>query len=149
MFGFGKGNLEIQINKLNFSPGETIDGNVLLKLNKPVKAKELSIRFYGDERVPRMTHKGRPSTKTIIVYEFKQSLDGEKKYPANEELIYPFKIKIPPNVPRQTAPHDAIGTVLQTAQLLSGARGVCWYLVSNLNIPWAFDIDKKVQITIS
>ena len=36
MFGFGKGKIEIQLSKYNYSPGDELSGTVILKLKKPV-----------------------------------------------------------------------------------------------------------------
>ena len=50
MFGFGKGSIEIQLEKYNFSPGETISGNVSLKVKKQEKAKAVTIRLIGEQK---------------------------------------------------------------------------------------------------
>ena len=49
MFGFGKGKLDLKIQKTNYAPGDTISGDVALTLKKPVKAKEVSMSLIGEE----------------------------------------------------------------------------------------------------
>jgi hypothetical protein len=49
MFGFGKGKINISIQKTYYAPGDLISGNVALTLKKPVKAREVSISLIGEE----------------------------------------------------------------------------------------------------
>jgi len=51
MFGFGKGKIDISIQKFNYAPGDTISGNVALTLKKPVNAREVSISLIGEQWV--------------------------------------------------------------------------------------------------
>lgn len=164
MFGFDKGKIEIQLDKFNFSPGEVIEGTVALKLKKPVKAKELSIRIVGEQTTTQRegvsigigTNRGTQNTdsRTTTIFDFKQPLDGEKEYLAGEQpTVYPFKIKIPANVLSQQtqAPQEGtLGTVLKVAQMVSGTSSrISWYLIASLDVPKAFDVSKRVQINIT
>jgi hypothetical protein len=38
MFGLGSAEIELKINKTSFSPGDTIEGTVTLKVLKPTKS---------------------------------------------------------------------------------------------------------------
>ncbi|MCK4491033.1 MAG: hypothetical protein KAU03_00310, partial [Candidatus Altiarchaeales archaeon] len=49
VFGLSKGDIEISLEKYNFSPGDTIKGKVSLKLKKPVNAKQLRLVFVGEK----------------------------------------------------------------------------------------------------
>lgn len=172
MLGFGKGTIEVQLNKFNFSPGEVIEGTVTLKLKKPVKAKELSIRIVGEQTTTqseginlgggvsigmgtsRRTHSTGSRTTTTTIFDFKQTLDGEKEYTSGgQPLVYPFQIKIPANVLNQQsqAPKEGVlGTVIKAAQMMSGTSSkISWYLIANLDIPKSFDVSKRVQINIA
>ena len=149
---FGKGKIEIQLKKHNLSAGEVVKGTVLLKLKKPLKAKELSITMIGEEKVSQISLKGQRSTKTIRIFDFKQTLDREKEYSSAKPLVYKFKIKIPKNIlSKQEIPKGKLGTVIKTASFLLGAgrKQVHWYLLARLDVPWAIDINKKVQINIT
>src|SRR4030043_1494025 len=46
---FGKGRIDIIIPKTSFSPGDTISGNVVLAMKKPVKAREVNISLIGEQ----------------------------------------------------------------------------------------------------
>ncbi|MDO8428606.1 MAG: hypothetical protein Q7S92_05335 [Candidatus Diapherotrites archaeon] len=150
MFGLGDTKIEIQLDKFNFKPGETIEGTVSLKAKKPVKAKGINITFFGEKRVSSMSA-GRSSSSVRRVFEFKQPLDGEKEYVSGENpLVYPFKIVIPSDLLNtQKAPEGNMGAVLQGIQFLTGNAGPTnWYLQANLDISMGLDVTKKVQINL-
>jgi hypothetical protein len=154
IFGFGKGKIEIFLEKFNFSPGETIKGKVLLQLKEPIFAKQLKIGLFGLKiTTRRVTLRGTPTTETKkeFIYKFEMPLDGEKEYLKGE---YPFEIKIPSDIfttPPQIS-EGALGAVIKTMQMLSSLSGITsrveWYLEVSLCIPKGFDIKKKVNINI-
>ena len=170
MFGFGKGKIDITIQKSNYVPGDTISGNVALTLKKPVKAKEVSISLIGEEITTGGGGKvgwgggrtsggvgtmgGGGSTTAERIYDFKQQLDSEKEY--NEGREYQFQIKIPADVlgvgPQM--PEGALGQVVKVGQTIAAITGAIsrqrlqWYLLAKLDIPGGLDISKKVDITI-
>ena len=167
---FGKGKIDIAIQKTNYAPGDTISGNVALTLKKPVKAKEVSISLIGEEITTGGGGKvgwgggrtsggvgtmgGSRSTKIERIYDFKQQLDSEKEYSQGGE--YHFEIKIPADIlgmgPQM--PEGRLGQVLkvvQTAAAMTGTisrRRLQWYLLAKLDVPGGLDISKKVDITI-
>ena len=149
MFGFGKGKIEIQLNKYGFSLGETINGKVSLKLKKPIKARGVNIRLVGIRKETRYSDSGKTSGSNNI-FDFKQPLDGLKEYGVDEK-VYDFKIKIPNNVLTQPKfGQSTIGTLVGAAQILSGTMSsINWYLIANLDIVSGIDISKKVQINIA
>ena len=98
---FGKGKINIAIQKTGYAPGDTISGNVALTLKKPVKAREVSISLIGEQKSTLLG--GKPgskdmstNTQRIRIYDFKQQLDGEKEYNQGQE--YSFEIKIPADI---------------------------------------------------
>ena len=170
MFGFGKGKIDITIQKSNYVPGDTISGNVALTLKKPVKAKEVSISLIGEEITTGGGGKvgwgggrtsggvgtmgGGGSTKIERIYDFKQQLDSEKEYSQGGE--YHFEIKIPADILGMgpQTPEGKLGQVLKVAQTVATMTGTIsrrrlqWYLLAKLDIPGGLDISKKVDITI-
>ena len=95
MFGFGKKEIEIFLEKYNYSLGENIGGKISLKLNKPTKAKALKVGLIGERLI---TETGRTADGKInshqrkeYVFNFEMPLDGEKEYSQGE---YNFEIKI-------------------------------------------------------
>ena len=121
---------------------------VELKLKKPTSAKELSIAIIGEQRTSQTTHRGH-SSRTMKVFDFKQPLDGEKEYSADQPLNYPFQIKLPDDLlTRQGQLEGKLGAVLKVAQAMSGTRSrITWYLIARLAVS-GFDITKKLQVNI-
>ena len=170
MFGFGKGKINITIQKTNYTPGDTISGNIALTLKRPVKAREVSISLIGEEITTggggtvgwgggRTWGKGtvsggHGSTEIERIYDFKQQLDSEKEYSEGKE--YGFEIKIPADILGMgpQTPEGKLGQVLKVAQTAAAITGTIprrrlqWYLLAKLDIPGGLDISKKVDITI-
>ena len=155
IFEFLRGKIDIVLEKFDFSPGETINGKVVINLKKPIKAKGLKIGFYGIKIIKEKvtSERGTPTTRTRkeIIHKFEIPLGGEKEYLKGE---YPFEIKIPENIPAQPKiPKEGILSVLiKGTKVLSEAMGVSfriqWYLEATLEIPMAFDMKKKIFINI-
>ncbi|MBU0591768.1 hypothetical protein KKF81_06830 [Candidatus Micrarchaeota archaeon] len=148
MFGLGTGKIDIQIQKYNYSPGESIQGKVILKVDKNTNAKGVFVEVYGEKKVTSGYGKDR-RTRTMRIFEFKQPLDGEKEY-AKGEYSYDFSIKIPSDVMSQPKIQDGIlGAAIGAAQVLtaSGSR-VDWRLVANLDISMGLDVSKNIQLNI-
>ena len=164
---FGKGKIDIAIQKSHYAPGDIISGNVSLTLKKPVKAREVSISLIGEHKATQTTPGvGGPmggggmsmstTTKTVRIYDFKQQLDSEKEYSQGGQ--YRFEMKIPadtmsmrPLVPEQEGKLGQVLRVAQTAAAMTGAipfQRIKWYLLAKLDIPGGLDISRKVDITI-
>jgi hypothetical protein len=144
----GKGKIEIQIPKFNFSPGETIEGTVVLALNKPIKARGLKIRFFGERVSSRYTPQKGTQSHDNIIFDFTRPLDGEKEYISG---TYRFQIKIPVDIlPKQDGGSGVLNNLIKSAQILSGASSrTSWYILAFLDIPMAFDVSKKIQVNIA
>ena len=148
MFGLGKGKIEIYLDKYNFSPGETISGNVNLKVKKQEKAKAVTIRLIGEQKTSNFStiQNTRAQTRKHYIQDFKQQLEREKEY--SGEYNYNFQIKIPQNILNSI--NSSLGAVMKSMQILTGQSSqIKWHLIASLEIPWAIDISKKVQINIA
>lgn len=167
---FGKGKIDVTIQKTHYAPGDIISGNVALALKKPVKAREVSISLIGEQITTGGGGKvgwgggrtsggvgtmgGGGSTKIERIYDFKQQLDSEKEYSQGRE--YHFEIKIPADIlgMRPQMPEGKLGQVLKVAQTAAAITGaiptqrIQWYLLAKLDIPGGLDISKKVDVTI-
>ena len=159
---FGKGKINIAIQRTNYAPGDTVSGNVALTLKKPVKAREVSISLIGTAWVTtysgtrtglftsgmrsgggmmmgmRKRSGGIGVEKSTMkqrarVYDFKQQLDGEREY--SERREYRFEIKIP-------------GDILSMRSQMPKTGPIKWYLSAKLDIPGGLDVNKKADITI-
>jgi len=154
MFGFGKGKVEIQLNKFNFAPGEVIEGTMIITLKKPVKGRKVYVRLMATERTSsrRVTFGGgmRPSRSTnySTAYDFTQPLDGEKEYPPGTSQPYQFRITVPTNLNDQPHVGGALGGIVKTMQTLSGySRSLSWKLIGGIDT-LGFDVKKKLEINV-
>lgn len=164
---FGKGKIDIAIQKSHYAPGDIISGNVALTVKKPVKAREVSISLIGEHKTTQTTTGvGGPigsggmsmstATRTVRIYDFKRQLDSQKEYSQGGE--YRFEIKIPADTlsmrPLTSDVEGKLGQVLKAAQTAAAMTGaipfqrIRWYLLAKLDIPGGLDINKKVDITI-
>ncbi len=150
VFGLGKGNIEISLEKYNFSPQDTIKGKVSLKLKKPVNAKQLRLVFVGEKITSsrRSTGSGsQKSTRRDYIHRFEMPLDGEKEYSGGE---YPFEIKIPGDVLQNgPEPEGALGEAVKVMKFLGGqSTRIDWYLKASLDVPMGLDVTEKIQINV-
>jgi len=158
---FGKGKINIAIQKTVYLPGDVISGTVVLTLKKSVKARGVNISLIGEQKT--IQRKGMigsqnmsSTTQITRIYDFKQQLDGEKEY--NQGRDYPFEIKIPADIlnakPQMPEIGGKLGQGLKVAQAAAVMTGVIplqqtrWYLLAKLDIPGGMDIKKKADITI-
>jgi hypothetical protein len=162
---FGKGKINIALQKTHYAPGDIVSGDVALTLKKPVKAREVSISLIGEHKATQTgLGVGGPmggggmsmstTTKTVRIYDFKQQLDSEKEYSQGRE--YHFEMKIPADTMsmRPLMPEGKLGQVLnvaQTAAAMTGAipfQRIKWYLLAKLDVPGGFDVSRKIDIAI-
>ena len=123
---FGKGRINIKIQRTGYAPGDTISGNVTFTLKKPVKARELSISLIGEQRTTRTSARQRSTTmERIRIYDFKHQLDSEKEYSQGQE--YSFEIKIPADIlsvgPQIPELEGKLGQGLKLAQAAAAMTG--------------------------
>ena len=95
MFDFLKspGKIEIKIDRMSYSFGETIIGKIILDMKKIKHAKRMKLDFYAERSVPYTDRDGRRSKRTERTYSFSSDLDGERDYSGIKE--YNFELKIP------------------------------------------------------
>ena len=168
---FGKGKINITIQRTEYAPGDIISGDVALTLKKPVNAREVSISLIG-ERIPlgswhgsktKMTTWTRGGGKKTLtetkssteIYNFKQPLDSEKEYSQGRE--YRFEIKIPADIlgPKREGTLGqalkVVGVVFAVVAAFTSGEihlPTKWYLLAKFDIPRGPDIWKKVAVKI-
>lgn len=145
--GFWKGKIELKMEKYKFSPGDVIEGDLVLSLKKPTKAREITIRLIGEEKIRERNRDENYETKTVRFFDLKIPLDGESEYSKGS---YPFKVPIPNDLFDEGAKPDGfLGDVAGVLKDLSGRRSsIRWKLIGNLDIPRGFDLSKKQDIVI-
>jgi len=150
MFGFGKGSVEIKLDKYEYSPGDTIKGTAVLKIKKPVKARGFVVELLAEQKTMSRTVSvggSRSSGRSQVIqtiFDFKKQLDGEKEYVVGERS-YPFQINIPKDISKKP---QAGGVLAVISALQSQSGPISWYVIARLDVPSAIDISKKVQINV-
>ena len=154
LFEFLTGKLLINIDKLNFSLGDTIEGTVVLKLKKPLKAKGLRINLVYAMESRSRNAKGGSSTNVTNLLDVPLELDSEKEYPS-EEKVYKFNFAIPkdePKLPSIDIPDPKMKAMVEGISkfVMANASGAkYWYLEARLDIPWGVDLTKQVRFNVT
>jgi hypothetical protein len=146
-----KGKIVLTLNKMEFTPGETITGTINLKLKKPLEAKSFNVGLLGTMKRTNYSRSSKGglsrSTRSNKVFDFKKPVDGEKTYPGYSE--YKFQLKIPTDVYKQSTGNQVADNLIKSVQILTGTTSrINWYVTANLEIP-GFDISRKVRINIA
>jgi hypothetical protein len=148
-----KGKIEIQLDKFNFTPGEVINGNVILNLKKTFNAKAMEVGLIGVSKSSQYRRNSsggiKHSSSTQNIFEFYYPVDGEKDYNPGQ-VQYKFQIKIPENIfTNLSTGNRAIDSLVKSAMFVTGTnRNVKWYVTGRLKIG-GFDIKKRVQVNIA
>jgi hypothetical protein len=141
--------MELTLDKLNFSPGETIRGKVSINFNKPVKAKALKVVFEGQKVIP----SGKNSNRCQTVYRDEIILDRENEYMNN---FYSFEMKIPDDIIEKMSnwidekvPYEWAKKIYTVSQNLGLMRAYDEYFIEVfLEIRGKIDIRDIIQIKI-
>jgi len=150
MLGLGAGKIDLKIGKTVFNPGEMIQGEVKMKVNKPTKAKGIKVVLTAT-RESSSYRGGRRQSHTETLYNFEQELDVEREYqPSEGERTYKFGIQVPAGIDKKPdLGNGAFGQLVNVASMLSGrSSNIKWSLTAKLDIPMGFDVAKKVQISV-
>ncbi|MCR4335061.1 MAG: arrestin family protein [archaeon] len=151
VFGFGAGKIDLKLEKTVFNPGETIQGEVFLKVNKPTKAKGVKVVLRATMETTSYSH-GKRTNRTETLYNFEQEMDVEREYdPSDGERTYKFQLQVPTNIGNKPDfGNEALGQLMNVANMFSGRSSqVKWLLTAKLDIPMGFDVSKTVQISVS
>ncbi|MGD0804019.1 MAG: hypothetical protein ABSA11_08110 [Candidatus Bathyarchaeia archaeon] len=139
----GKGKIEIQLPKTSFAPRETVEGTVTMLLNEPVKAKGVIVSLSRQEQ--RETYSGGKRTTTSYTHVYDSSnLDGEKEYPANQRLEYPFKLV----GPVFNAPFDPVSSLFKAITRDKSPPSMKFRVDAKLDISHGIDVNNNVEIRI-
>ncbi len=97
---FRRGEIDIDLDKKSYIPGETIKGKLFLKTKKAVKAQALAVFFGAEKNITRDNNPyGRvrfnTTTTTYDIFKNKKVIGSQKVYYKDE--YFPFEINIPKN----------------------------------------------------
>ncbi|MFH1722487.1 MAG: hypothetical protein ABH950_07795 [Candidatus Altiarchaeota archaeon] len=146
------GDVEITTDKMSYSPGETIKGEVKLKMKRNVSARCVRLKLFATQKEPYTDPKGRRTTRTQTIYDFAKELDKEHEYTG--EYSYNFELKIPALQNQKTEmPDGTAGHLLQAGLAIASRMGKIksppeWFINVSLDVPKAKDAGKTIELNI-
>lgn len=151
--------IEIMLNKETFKPGENVEGNLFLNVDKNLKARDILVEIYGNEhthitRVEQtvVVTKDGPQTRTrtvtytedfTIINEDVSLIDKVGQYAFREEGKAITLTTGPYTIPFSfILPEDAVPSY-------DGEHAEVEYKISaNIDMPWKFDLKAGKQICV-
>lgn len=157
VLGIGAGKMELRLPTQSYSYGDTVAGTLYLDTKKATKARKLIVKIECNQ-ITKETYyqdgRRRTRTRTKRMWDFTQELGGEGEY---EDGEYEFAIKLPP--PTSAADFgvmgdvaEAVGTGIQVLNALSGRDHrsyLKWKIEGRLDMPWAIDIKKRLDLSVN
>lgn len=152
--GIGVGSIELQLVRSDFRPGDSIDGRLTLKLDKPTEAKQLvvGVRAIEKRTVKTKDHDGRPTTQTEshTFFQVEQPLEGKRTFRSDSWDVH---LKLPSDVlgNETPLPGGRLGDVVRVVSALTGSRRppLSWTVFAYLEIPWKANVKTSRDITVS
>jgi hypothetical protein len=152
-FGIGVGSIELQLERYGFYPGDTIRGQLVLKLSEPQPARALMVGLRARQRVVdrfRSTGENVLSYRTETVWEFKRDLAGEGTY---REGSYPFELLVPSDVFHREAgpPAGLLGDIARAVSFLQPQKRfpLQWQVFAVVSRPYKVDLKKRVDVVVT
>jgi hypothetical protein len=160
---FGRGKIDISVQKTRYASGDTISGSVTLTLNKPVKAREMTLSLIGEYITmvvsrgtgpggvlpvhPGATGFGRVDRRMFISDAITETAPKhDLKKSAESVTICGFEEQLDGETEYSQSKEYRFGIKITTD--IPTSSNVNWYLLAKLDIPHGRDIIKKVPITI-
>lgn|GEM_PF-1880182 len=146
--------ININLEKTNFFPGDTIEGAVNLSLKKQRYAKALKVALIVDAGFETFS-RGETVYNSCNIYKDEIILDVEREY-FNES--YPFRIKMPIDIFQKLEKLAAESAIVMQKKYLDWAvnKGYGnyieknkWYVKASLDMPKKLDISSKLEINVS
>jgi hypothetical protein len=160
---FGRGKIDISIQKTKYAPGDTISGTVALTLKKPVKAREMTISLIGEYKTtvtsrgigrrgvlpvhPGARGFGRVDRRMLMSEAVRKSAPKYDLKKSTEAVtICGFREQLDGEIEYSQSKRYHFRIKITTDMPTSSV--VNWHLLAKLDIPHGRDITKKVSITI-
>lgn len=144
LLGIGAGKMELRLNRIEFHPGETIEGAASLTLNEQVKARGAVAEFWAE-----ITQSRGKSSYTKILYKKEERLDTEKEYRSGVPMRYEFKFVVPEGILKATGQGNGLlGKIGDFFSKMSN-NSIRWYVTAKLDVPMAFDVSARQQLRVT
>jgi hypothetical protein len=152
-FGIGVGTIELQLERFGFYPGDTIRGQLVLKLRAPQEARALVVGLRARQRVVdryRSPRENVLSYRNETVWEFQRELAGSGVY---GEGSYPFELLVPSDVFRTEAPPPPglLGDIARAVSFLQPQKRfpLQWRVFGAVSRPFKVDVKKTIDVVVT
>ncbi len=145
ILGIGAGSMDLTINKIEYTEGETITGKATLKLKENVKARGVYIEFWAEKKE---TDSDGDGTTTRVLHKQTLKLDEEREYKMAETKFYEFSFQIPTTILQKPSKEGGLLNGAMNFFKNSSNKNITWYVLAKLDQPMAFDISKKMKIIV-
>ena len=137
-----KGTIKIDCEKSTFDPGETIKGNIHLKIKKETKGNKLIVALVADETTTYYDGDDR-RTEHDEVYRDEQEIEGKKVFPVGYEQTYDFVITIPAMNSSGPQVGGVVGAVFDALSVNRRKNKIEWQLEARLDAEGLDLVNKK------
>ncbi len=153
--GLGRGNVKVELEQTNATPGGTIKGKFILAVTEPVVAKRVLVTLRARQRyiaVKRADGGGVGSTHADV-YQFDKELAPSGTYEPNQ--TFEFELTVPPDAlelrPQQSAGGNPLSDVVRTvaSAVTPNAGPIEWQVIGRVEISWGRDLSHDVDIVVA
>lgn len=143
IFGIGAGRMELQLERNEFRPGETIVGTAKLQINEQLKARGVKARLWAER-----TRRTGKHTYVDILFDREIVLDSAEQYSPGVPKAYNFQFEIPIGVLSEAQfGQGVVGGAMGFLKDMANS-GIRWYVQAKLDLPMALDVSAKRQINV-
>jgi hypothetical protein len=157
---FGRGKIDMSIQKTRYIAGDTISGSVTLTLNKPVKAREMTISLIGEYKTTVIKRRDLVLGSSRLGGSLRDRSRGMLMSDATRKSAPQYELRKSEKTVNICGFNQQLDGEIEYSQLkeyrfrikvttdMPTSSVVNWYLLAKLDIPHERDITKKVPITI-
>ena len=151
--GIGVGTIKLELQQLDYTPGDVILGELRLQLSEPTDAKRVVVALVGTRdktTYDKVDGRRIPRTHTETVYELEREVGGEARY---LDEVLPFELVVPSDAtaPRPEITSDGwVGDVARIVTSVASAvrKRIQWRVVAFVDIPWRRNVKARVHIGV-
>jgi hypothetical protein len=153
--GIGVGSIHLELQHLDFAPGDVIAGELRLALSEPTEAKRVVVALVGtrDRTIYDKDAQGRrvPRTHRETVYRLERELGGAASY---LDEVLPFELLVPGDATSTSPKITAEGWIGDVARVVSSVasatrNAIQWRVTALVHIPWRRNVRTHVDIGVA
>ena len=140
----GDGEIQIVLDRKEYSPSDTIKGKLLFRLESPVKARGVKLALFGERKEMHKHYTGKYASSHPVfvrVFHEKQVLSSKKSFKNGDEVQFSFKL--PGGALFDVKKRGVLADIFASLEPKTN-----WYIVATLDLPLAFDISSKTRVNV-